>query len=352
MEARPTFNQLSDAELITEVKRLAAAERRATAALVASLVELDTRRLYLGAGCSSLFTYCTQVLHLAEGAAYNRIEAARAARRFPVILELLETGDVTLTTVRLLAPHLTQDNHGEVLSSARHKTKREIELLVASLSPRPPVPTVLRRESAPRTSPPVALVERDTPKESAQSDSACTRVEAPNPVATPKPRPALTPLAPERFRLQLTIPRDTHDKLRRVQDLLRHVVPNGDPATILDRALTLLLEELERRRLAAASSPRESRVAGAGSRHIPAAVRRAVWRRDDGRCAFVGSEGRCAERGFLEFHHVEPFAMGGPATVDNIELRCRAHNAYEASLFFGAESAGFVREGRAVDSAT
>ena|SRR5687768_15027331 len=114
-----SFAALSDLQLLAAVKQLAATERRATAALIRSLMELDTRRLYLGEGCSSLFTYCTQVLHLAEGAAYNRIEAARAARRFPPILAALEDGSLTLTAVRLLAPHLTADNCGQVLSAAR-----------------------------------------------------------------------------------------------------------------------------------------------------------------------------------------------------------------------------------------
>ena len=103
-------------------------------------MELDARRLYLGDGYSSLFTYCTQALHLAEGAAYNRIEAARVARRFPAILTALEEGALTLTAVRLLAPHLTTANHEAVLASARYKGKRDIEQLVAALHPRPPVP--------------------------------------------------------------------------------------------------------------------------------------------------------------------------------------------------------------------
>ncbi|HSL20539.1 MAG TPA: HNH endonuclease [Vicinamibacterales bacterium] len=72
-----------------------------------------------------------------------------------------------------------------------------------------------------------------------------------------------------------------------------------------------------------------------GSRRIPAAVRREVWARDGGRCAFVGRQGRCTETGFLEFHHVAPYARGGEARPDNIALRCRAHNAYEAELDFG-----------------
>jgi 5-methylcytosine-specific restriction endonuclease McrA len=80
----------------------------------------------------------------------------------------------------------------------------------------------------------------------------------------------------------------------------------------------------------------------AGSRHVPAEVKRAVWLRDLGRCAFVGTDGRrCNERGFVEFHHVRPYAAGGEATVENIQLRCRRHNGYEARVFFaGSRDAG------------
>ena len=127
---------LSDGELLVEVARAATEERRATAHLLALLIELDVRRLYLGEGFSSLFTYCTQALHLSEHAAYNRIEAARAARRFPIILQRISEGEITLTAVRLLAPHLTLENHGDVLARARHKNKRDVEFLVASLHPR------------------------------------------------------------------------------------------------------------------------------------------------------------------------------------------------------------------------
>src|SRR5262245_31246422 len=122
---------LSDLELLERVKMLAADERQTTAHLVAHLAELDARRLYLGQGYSSLFTYCTQALHLSEHAAYGRIEAARLMRRFPKVRGLLENGSLSLTTTSLLAPVLTKENHDDVLARAHHKTKREVELLVA-----------------------------------------------------------------------------------------------------------------------------------------------------------------------------------------------------------------------------
>ena len=151
-------------------------------------------------------------------------------------------------------------------------------------------------------------------------------------------RPALVPLSPERYKVQFTITGETRDRLRQVQDLMRHVNPNGDPAVIFDRALILLLDDLLRSRCAATQRPQTARAPRSTSRRIPANVKREVWRRDDGRCAFVGARGICGERGFLEFHHVVAFAQGGPATMANIELRCRAHNAYEASLVFATDA--------------
>ena len=150
------------------------------------------------------------------------------------------------------------------------------------------------------------------------------------------PRAVITPLALERYKLEVVVPRETHEKLLRAQALARHSLPDGEIAAILDRALALLISDLERRRFARVASPRPtSRESTASGRHIPSAIRRAVWLRDEGRCAFVGRSGPCGETAFLEFHHVAPYAAGGAATADNIQLRCRAHNQYEARLFFG-----------------
>src|SRR3990170_4330824 len=136
---------LSDQDLLARTMQLAREERQVTALLIAHLAEVDARRLYLAEGYSSLFTYCTEVLRLSEHAAYGRIEAARAARRFPVILETLTDGLVTLTTVGLLAPHLTAENHRDLLDQVRGKSKRAVEVMLAELAPEPPVPAVVRR---------------------------------------------------------------------------------------------------------------------------------------------------------------------------------------------------------------
>jgi hypothetical protein len=328
MDTICSFDQFSNDDLIAAVKRLAGCERAATAHLIACLMEFDERRLYLQEGCSSLFTYCTQVLHLSEHAAYGRIEAARATRRFPMLLERVASGELTLTAVTLLAKHLTPENYAAVLDQARHKTKRDLELLVARLQPQPDAPTVVRKLPE-RQAAPLELAPAITGGEK------CSGAVLPTPVVTPRPltRPAvLLPLSPERFKVQLTVSRDTYEKLRRAQDLLRHSILDGDPAAVFDKALTVLLRDLERAKFALTDRPRETRGVKAGSRRIPAAVRRAVWNRDGGRCRFKSAAGRCSETSRLEFHHVTPFAAGGRSSVDNIELRCRAHNQHEAGL--------------------
>jgi HNH endonuclease len=342
---------LSDHDLLARLLALAGKEREATVELIAHLAELDSRpSVYAAKGYGSLFTYCVEALRLSEDATCNRIYAARACRRFPALLESLASGELSLTSVRMLSPHLTAENHESVLARTRSRTRRQIEALVAELAPRPDVPSSVRRLPT-VTLPAPTLPSAPAPPVSGMnatlilaSDSALLT----NGVAPPPParRPVIEETSPQRYRVQFTIG-ESHDKLRRLQALLRREIPDGDPAAIVDRALTLILEKVERKKLAVVARPRPARPIRPGtdtqdwrtipcSRDIPDHVKRASWRRDGGQCAFVSADGhRCTERTFLEFHHVIAHAKGGRATVDNISLRCRRHNQYEAELVFG-----------------
>jgi 5-methylcytosine-specific restriction endonuclease McrA len=222
------------------------------------------------------------------------------------------------------------DSSRHTSPTARGKSTREVERLLACLHPQPDIAANLRAVPAPRPAP----IETAAP---VLLELAALRLAAtglPQPVAPPAPaRPVLAPLGPRSYFLKLTIGQETHDKLQRVRALLRHSVPDGDLATIVDRALTLLLKEAERTKHAEASRPRRSAKAPKiTGRYVPAAVKRAVWRRDGGSCAFIGPAGRCGETAFLEFHHVVPFAEGGKTDLTNLELRCRRHNAHEAAV--------------------
>ena len=151
-------------------------------------------------------------------------------------------------------------------------------------------------------------------------------------------------MAPQRFLVQFTMGQGTHDKLRYAQELLSHRVPSGDVADVLLCVLKAAIPQLEKEKFAASEKPRAARRPAPGTRRVPAHVKRAVWKRDDGRCTFVGENGRrCESRHGIEFDHVQEVARGGDARASTIRLRCRAHNQYEAERTFGVE---FMRQKR------
>jgi hypothetical protein len=342
-------DSLSNSDLLARVNLFAGRERIATADLIAHLAALASRpSLYAAQGYGCLFTYCTRALGLSEDAACNRIEAAKLGRRFPVLLDLLASGSLTLSSLRVLGPHLTPENQQSVLGRAKGLTKRQLQELVVEIAPRPDVPSSMRKLPAPAASPgvPVPSIADAEPR---LSDPAPhvepASIAPPVPAATPTSRSVVEATAPARYRVQFTIGDETHRRLRRVQALMRREVPNGDPAVLFDRALALLEAQAMKTKLAAVVRPQGQSSAGVegdirtpetASRHIPRPVKRAVWARDGGVCAFVSADGRrCTEDSFLEFHHVHAYAKHGPATVENISLRCRRHNQYESELVFG-----------------
>jgi len=331
-------SHLSDQELTSTLSRLARDEREATVALIVHLAEFDARRLYEPAGFSSLFQYCRAVLRLTEDAVYNRIQSARAARRFPVIVDMLRARTLSPTTARLLSRRLTPENHQELLSAASGLGKEEVEAMLAARFPEPDVKASVRLlPMLPATALPAMSTVTSTPSSGALAVAGAVGDDV-IPCAAPSPaRSTVRPIAAERYEVRFTATAKMRERLRLAQDLLGHAVPSGDLAQVFDRALTALIDELARRKFAATSHPRDRRGQPAkDSDYVPAHVRRVVYVRDGGRCVFVSADGhRCGERRFIEFHHVTPRAAGGQATVENIQLRCRAHNGHEVDLFFG-----------------
>src|SRR5712692_5292641 len=209
-----TATALSDRDLLARLEVLASKEREASVELVAHLAELDSRpALYAAQGYGSLFSYCTQALRLSEDAACSRIEAARACRRFPVILELLASGSLSLTSVRLLGRHLTAENHQSVLAKARDRRRHEIEALVAELAPRPDLPSAVRKLPCPKATPPPSagpgpVMTQVTPDPQVKTSvpSAAGTPIAPSPSARSATyRPIVQAWAPERYRVQFTL---------------------------------------------------------------------------------------------------------------------------------------------------
>jgi hypothetical protein len=341
---------LDDATLMQRVQALLARDHRTCALLLAHLGEVDARGLYRNASYSSMFGYCIGALHMSESEAALRIRVARLARQYPEVLNHVERGELHLSALRVLAPVLDDNNHGQLLRSAVHKTKAEVEALVAELAPKPDAPQLVRKLPAPK---PVAQSDSEQPDLLSTSCLPNVMTAAPMPVAAPPRRPAarpakapVTPLGQERYRIQLTASQALHDKLKQAQELLRHRVPNGDVATVVELALERLVRDLKKERFAQTDRPRKPRATpNTDSRHIPHAVRREVAERDGEQCTFVSADGRrCTETGMLEFDHQDAFARGGLSTPDNVRLLCRAHNQLQAERTFGR---AFMQQARA-----
>ncbi len=344
---------LPNQELLERTHVLIQRGRAVEAELISHLGEVDARRLYLEQACSSMFVYCVRVLHFSEAAAYKRIRAARAARRHPELLRALRRGELHVTAVSLLAAQLSGESCGEWIRAARHKTAEEIKRLLADRQPKPDVADCVRRVPAPQSSGNAAAAtasERaDVPAVGPDKAGGNPELVSDQAVSAPigaAPRGLLrsqtSPLGGERYRVCFTADAALHAQLQELRALMRHQVPDGNLASILGRAVALLLDQVRKRKFGQVSAPKppkpDTPANPAASRHIPAAIRRAVVRRDAGRCRYVSPGGeRCGAAEFLEFHHVDPWARAGTHTVDGISLRCRAHNQYEACRVFGEE---------------
>jgi hypothetical protein len=229
---------LSNALLLDRVRELVRRGNAVEAELLVHLAEVDARQLYLEEGCSSMFTYCLRVLHFAEGVAYKRIQAARAARRHPQILEALRSGYLHLTAVGLLAPKLTAGNCAELIRAPRHLGTEEIKRMLADREPKPALPASVRRIAEPAS---VIAPASFPPAVSAQP--------APRPpVPPPSARARTEPLGAERYRVQFTADRETHAQLEELRALMRHQVPDGDVGKILAKAISVLLKHVRKQK--------------------------------------------------------------------------------------------------------
>jgi len=308
---------IGDEELLARLRALVVRSNATEADLIEHLAEVDERRLYLPAR-TSLWEMCLRDLGFSENVAASRIAVARESRRFPRMLELLRAGRIHLSVLRMLCGRLTPNGADELLALASGKTRREIEELLASRHPRPPVPDAIRRS-------PVKGARRVTTDAPPLLTPLAPDVPPPSPApeAPPaRPRPAVVaPLSAETYKVQFTASRELRDKLREAQDLLRHQLPAGDLAEIVDRALTLLIADVKKKRFAVGRKPRRLAAAVEGpahSRQVPDAIKREVFERHGGQCTYVGPDGRrCEERGWLEVDHRAGFARTWEHRVDS-----------------------------------
>ena len=374
----PDLAALDPATLVRRLHELAGDERRVQVDFLFHLAELDRREAFLDLGFGSLWDYCLKALHLREGAAGRRIGAMRVLRRFPRLEAPLRDGRLCLSTVALLGQVLTEENLDELVGRAAFLTKAEVDHLVASVRPRAAPQDGIRRIAEAR-----AAIESTARAPERQPFLLAAPIVAPAParnalptadVAAGRNGPALPALAPppieprsaprvevravsqDHWSLRVTLDTGLREDIETLRTLLSHKLPGGDLAEVLREAVRCGIEKHGRRRGAVAPArtverPATSRAVESGT--ASAAVRREVWARDGGCCTYVAADGRrCESRWQLELDHADPEARGGPATAQNLRVRCRKHNLRYAEQIYGRTYMARFRRSRVRDTPT
>lgn len=377
----PAARRLRDA--LTNLLRQ---EQAAMAKFLVALADFDRRRAWELLGHASLFAFLNSELGLSPAPTFWRMSAARLLQRFPELVEPLRAGRLCLTTMAELDKVLTEENREEVLPRFLGISSREAKELVAELMPReaPPLRTVVTpvERSMVVGSPAVAQASLQSaavpvhgPDHGPAADSLwAPKAEDAHPVRIAATRDEVEPLTADLRRLHVTVGRKFLKKLDAARDGLSHSIAGASVEQVLEAALDLLLEKQAKARgqvkkprstVAAATPVRAASPAAAvapqleapplalvptepppprriGPREaIPAAVKRAVWERDHGRCAWlIDGGGTCGSTHRLEFDHVVPWARDGAPTVDGIRILCRRHNVLAARQAFGAQCVG------------
>jgi hypothetical protein len=397
------LGHLSDGELLESTRHLVGASNQILAALLLHLGEVEVRGIHRTRACASLYTYCIYELRFSEDAAFRRVSAARFVQRFPALVDAVQSGELHLTGLLMIGPHLTSENLVEVLARAKYRTKKELARLVRELDPLPDVPARIEplgpallpalrrnpswaevtqahegpvRELRPGERPrnwmsdaPLLVAQGAAPRDCQQAPPVAEAVvgaNADNDSAPARANDAARLAPPQRYQVQFTATQEYVDLVERAQALLGQSSKEA-LAELHLQAVRALVAQLEKRKYAVTDHPAQrgdrgdvvdevkadggrvqDKVPRQRGRYIPAAVRREVFLRDGRRCTYVDdTEQRCRETHRLEFHHLDPFARGGAHRADNLTLRCRAHNCLAAEQDFGKEHVSKLSAGSA-----
>jgi len=399
--SRSSLLSLTDQELLSTLSGLVKKETVSTIEILRLLNEIARRGLYLKLGFSSLHDYCTRQLKYSGSSASRRVRSAQALRRFPEVSLLLESGEMNLSTLSLLSDILTDENHRELLEvrvAVPDGPKRGLNLGEEPQNPCKSLNLHNRcgSSAAPAegrglfghgsqemtlskdapSSPPCVHVETRVHIQFLASEGFMKKFEQARALISNRPGgssyervfEAMIDEFIERHSPEKKNERREERRARKASsqeasttninesparnDSTQRANGGGGnaarpaPATALDESTQTDPARApdENARHAPPRAPKTRRrisvnTPDEGSRHIPAAVRDKVFERDQGRCTYIGANGRrCAETRYLHIDHIVPFARGGMSTLGNMRLLCSAHNRVEAERVYGVEA--------------
>jgi 5-methylcytosine-specific restriction endonuclease McrA len=369
-----TLKGISDRELLSRIRKLSETERATVLSILAHLIEIDRRRLYLPRGYSSLFEFCVKHLGYSESTAGRRIAIARCIRDFPGVYRLLARGRTNFSNVAKISGIITPGNAERLLAGIEGRSSREVDLIVSRHKPKSSIRDRVR--------PVYVMTELQVPVDTSRVG---TSIEAGNgKKSTPNVGSEKTPNSGEpatesrmvleqRFKVEFGVDPEFIEKLERVRSLLS---TKHHAKLEFEELFEVLMDEYIERHSPEGrirrKTEREKRKSSAGqkdqrssqkptkpsqarhtlpkypqkpsvppqkredSRYISRPVRDEVYARDKGRCTFVSPGGkRCCSKWDLQIDHIIPFARGGDNSTGNLRLLCAKHNRLEAKRAFG-----------------
>ncbi|MDR3606052.1 MAG: HNH endonuclease signature motif containing protein [Oligoflexia bacterium] len=295
------IQKLSDSVLLSQTKSLVREETRTTTEILHHLLEIEARKLFCALGFSSLFEYAVKELSYSESAAQLRIDSMRLLRELPQVEAQVQSGELTLSVLVQAQKFFRQEakmgrpvsatQKQKVVQSLEGKSAREAERTLLAMSPQP---------------------------EKHRSET-------------------VRPVSADFSEVRLNLSTETLEDLEKLKGLLAHQFPEMTLSDLVAHLAKRALKELDpaQKEVRAKASVGTSTV-----QSIPAAVKRAVWRRDSSRCTYVDPETgrRCESRHRLQIDHRHPKGLGGGNDVENLRLLCAQHNAFEAARIYGREA--------------
>jgi len=325
------LENLSNQQITNNLVALCRRERLLTVEVLKYLNEVERRQLHLQEGFSSMFSYCTVKLRYSESAANRRIKAARCLRDYPRVLEMLQSGELSLSTLSLVAGRLNESNCSELLNAAAGKSYQEVEAYLAKSQER----TLVRESIKPVVVRKPTVVAKSSDLFANHTKSFCNliggRVET-------SPAEQLKEEVEERFEVRFSVSKATRKKIEKVQTLLSNKLKGKcSLEATLDELLDGFIERNCPERKAERRVKSDKPIPSSVSRYIPSELKQRVYQRDKGCCTFVGKNGkRCGSSWQLQLDHIQPFAVGGKTEFENLRLVCAGHNRYLARQYFRA----------------
>jgi len=279
-------------EIDLKLKDLVRNERKITAEIISVICDIDKRKLFLELGSSSLFAYLTKKIGYSASAAQRRIEAARLSKEIPEIKEKLKSGTINLSTITLVTQGL------------REKAKNSIVTLESKKA------LILKIENKNTQQAQKILAEElDLPIVNLEK----TKIQK-----------------DESIRIELTLSKVQNEKLERVRQLTSHIDAGLNWSELIEQLADFYLNKktvTKRTSDTVVKNSKEHNVSY--NRYIPLTLRRKIFERDRS-CQWKHSKAKeiCGSKHQLEIHHQKAIWAGGISSEDNLQLLCRAHNAY------------------------